>query len=108
MAPETGSFAIYFRYAFVEFGSADEVQAAIDEFQGHEIDGRALFLDKMGKDSTGGGRKGKGGRPDGAGGCHTIKGLIYLKVGLLGGTVTMSVLLFLPSSDISSLTLVLY
>ncbi len=77
-------FAFYFRYAFVEFGSVDEVQAAIDEFQGHEIDGRALFLDKMGKDSTGGGRKGKGGRPDGAGGFHIIEGLFHL-IGQLGG-----------------------
>ena len=56
-----------FRYAFVEFSSPDEVQAALDEHQNAELDGRRMFLDKMGGGKGGGrgGRQSFGGRGGG-------------------------------------------
>ena len=50
-----------FSFAFVEFTSSDEVKSALDEHQGAELDGRPLFLDKMGG-GRGGGGGGRGGR----------------------------------------------
>merc|ERR1719462_1159966 len=51
-------------FAFVEFTSASEVDAALEEKQGSELSGNSLFLDKMG---GGGGRGGRGGDRGGRG-----------------------------------------
>merc|ERR1719462_718127 len=51
-------------FAFVEFSSASEVNAALEEKQGSELSGNSLFLDKMG---GGGGRGGRGGDRGGRG-----------------------------------------
>ena len=52
------------RFAFIEFSSSEEVQAAIDEHQNMELDGRSLFLDKLGAKASGG----RGGRQSFGGG----------------------------------------
>ena len=40
-----GMFSIYCRFAFVTFGSVEEVDCAIEEKQGSELGDNALFLD---------------------------------------------------------------
>merc|ERR1719282_1153753 len=53
-------------FAFIEFTSASEVDAAMEEKQGSNLNGSSLFLDKMGQ--RGGGRGGdRGGRGFGRG-----------------------------------------
>ena len=62
------NFLLLSRIAFIEFSSSEEVQAALDAHQNEELDGRSLFLDKMGsrqKDRrSSGGRQSFGGGGD--------------------------------------------
>ena len=57
-------------FAFVEMATPEEAQAAINEFHGKEIDGRALTVNeaKPREDCGGGGRGGYGGGGRGGGG----------------------------------------
>jgi len=48
-------------FAFVQYFSVDEVEAVLEEKQGYELSGNALFLDRMGGDGGRGGRGGRGG-----------------------------------------------
>ncbi len=57
-------------FAFVEMASADEAQAAINEFHGKEVDGRSLTVNeaKPRENRAGGGGYGGGGGRGGGGG----------------------------------------
>ena len=57
-------------FAFVEMASADEAQAAINEFHGKEVDGRSLTVNeaKPRENRAGGGGYGGGGSRGGGGG----------------------------------------
>ena len=62
-------------FAFVEMGSQEEATAAVNQFNGKELDGRALTVnearpreDRPRGDFGGGGRSGGGGRRDFGGG----------------------------------------
>ena len=59
-------------FAFVEMASADEAQAAINEFHGKEVDGRSLTVNeaKPRENRAGGGGYGGGGGSRGGGGGY--------------------------------------
>jgi len=48
-------------FGFVEMSSDEEAQAAIDQFDGHELKGRALKISEARPRTTGGGGGGGGG-----------------------------------------------
>jgi nucleolin len=55
---------VCFRFAFVEFSSAEEAKAAIENESGYELGGQSLVVDFSGNKSQnqrGGGRGGRGG-----------------------------------------------
>jgi len=45
-------------FGFVEMGSAEDAQGAIDELNGHSLDGRALTVNEARERTSGGGRGG--------------------------------------------------
>lgn len=51
-------------FAFVEFDSEEEAEKAIEQFNGHQLNGRTLRVNKAEERPRGGG----GGRPSGGGG----------------------------------------
>jgi RNA recognition motif-containing protein len=55
-------------FGFVEMGSDQEAQAAIQALNGKEVDGRALTVNEARPKSEGGGRGGHGGGRSGSGG----------------------------------------
>ena len=57
-------------FGFVEMGSDDEAQQAIQQFNGHELKGRAIRVDEAREqqDRRGGGGRGRGGGRGGGGG----------------------------------------
>jgi len=56
-------------FAFVEMSSADEAQAAISKFNGHDFNGRALTVNlARPREERPGGFRGGGGRRQGGGG----------------------------------------
>jgi cold-inducible RNA-binding protein len=55
-------------FGFVEMGSDQEAQAAIQALNGKEVDGRALTVNEARPKTEGGGRGGKGGYGGGGGG----------------------------------------
>jgi RNA recognition motif-containing protein len=48
-------------FGFVEMGSNAEAQKAIQQFDGHDLKGRALRVNEAREESRGGGRGGRGG-----------------------------------------------
>ena len=61
-------------FAFVEMGSDAEAQAAIQEMDGRELDGRQLRVNEAQERATGGGGGGGGGRKFGGGGGGGSRG----------------------------------
>jgi RNA recognition motif-containing protein len=55
-------------FGFVEMGSDQEAQAAITQFNGRELDGRAITVNEAQERSGGGGGRGGGGGGRGGGG----------------------------------------
>ncbi len=60
-------------FGFVEMSSSDEAQAAIEQFNGQDLDGRSLIVNEArpreeGGGGRGGGGGGRGGRGGGGGG----------------------------------------
>lgn len=55
-------------FGFVEMGSAEEAQKAIEMFNGNEMDGRKLVVNEARPREEGGDRGGRGGRGGGGGG----------------------------------------
>jgi RNA recognition motif-containing protein len=55
-------------FAFVEMGTAEEALKAIEQFNGRELDGRALNVNEAQERSGGGGGRGGGGGGGGRGG----------------------------------------
>lgn len=57
-------------FGFVEMASGDDAQAAIEQFNGEEFEGRSLVVNEARprEDRGGGGRGGRGGRGGGGGG----------------------------------------
>jgi RNA recognition motif-containing protein len=45
-------------FGFVEMGSAEDAQGAIDDLNGHSLDGRALTVNEARERTSGGGRGG--------------------------------------------------
>ena len=55
-------------FGFVEMSSADEAQAAIEQFNGEDLDGRSLVVNEARpREDRGGGGGGRGGRGGGGG-----------------------------------------
>jgi cold-inducible RNA-binding protein len=54
-------------FGFVEMATPEEAEQAINKFNGQEVDGRRLQVEKAKEAGAGGGRTG-GGRPGGGGG----------------------------------------
>ena len=54
-------------FGFITMGSEDSATEAMDKFNGYDMGGRKLRIDKA-RPSTGGGGGGRGGRPSGRGG----------------------------------------
>lgn len=46
-------FSICFRFAFIEFNSEADVDTAMEEKQGTDLEGKSLFLDYTGSKSKG-------------------------------------------------------
>jgi RNA recognition motif-containing protein len=57
-------------FGFVEMGSNAEAQAAIQQFDGHELKGRALKVNEAREREGGGGGRGGGGGGGGGGGWN--------------------------------------
>lgn len=55
-------------FGFVEMSSSDEAQAAIEQFNGQDLDGRSLVVNEARPREEGGGGGGRGGRGGGGGG----------------------------------------
>jgi RNA recognition motif-containing protein len=56
-------------FGFVEMSSAEEAQAAIEQFNGEDLDGRSLVVNEARpRDERGGGGENRGGRGGGRGG----------------------------------------
>ena len=56
-------------FGFVEMSSSDEAQAAIEQFNGQDLDGRSLVVNEARpREEGGGGGGGRGGRGGGGGG----------------------------------------
>src|SRR5579871_5765236 len=55
-------------FAFVEMSSDQEAQAAIEQLNGREVDGRAIAVNEAQERGGGGGGGGRGGRGGGGGG----------------------------------------
>ena len=55
-------------FGFVEMGSAEEAEQAIDELNGHSLDGRELTVNEARERSDAGRGGGRGGRGGGRGG----------------------------------------
>lgn len=55
-------------FGFVEMSSADEAQAAIEQFNGQDFDGRNLVVNEARPREEGGGGGGRGGNRGGGGG----------------------------------------
>ncbi len=56
-------------FGFVEMSSSDEAQAAIEQFNGQDLDGRSLVVNEARpREEGGGGRGGRGGGGGGRGG----------------------------------------
>jgi RNA recognition motif-containing protein len=56
-------------FGFVEMSSAEEAQAAIEQFNGEDLDGRSLVVNEARpREDRGGGRGGRGGGRGGYGG----------------------------------------